>query len=199
MLGWSQHTSQNSRLLLICCLLACQQWPPLPPSDVLPGPRQHYPSQLSTLISSDNLHPSGELHHGGGGARLSTWHGQEHALGLSHETGQSPRHSQPASSTLFWEKATMCVLFMNEVHVAQAPLTIPLVVKLAKGTSFLVLNPRAWVPHMCFKLLTPQGGYLNLCNPPFLCPLLEVHIPTWSLLFPSYLTLSRYFFTAFFV
>ena len=49
----------------------------------------------------------------------------------------------------------MCMLFMNEVHVAQAPLTIPLVVKLAKGTSFLMLNPRVWVPYMYPRVWVP--------------------------------------------
>lgn len=109
------------------------------------SPRQFLLSQLYTLISNSNLHCSGELHNGAEWARVGTWHGPEHKLEPSWEIDQSPRQSQSAPSTLFQEQANVCVLFMKEIHVEQAPMTVPLVFKLAKGTHFPVYSDAPYV------------------------------------------------------
>ena len=58
----------------------------------------------------------------------------------------------------------------------------------ARRRILLTSVPKTWVPKVQFKLLTPQGESLSLCNPPsHLCPSLQTQsqpdcfssLPTW--------------------
>lgn len=75
--------------------------------------------------------------------------------------------SQSASSTFFFEQASMCDMpFMSGVpSFSQCPLQSHRCSYQPRGLVFLVLGPRAGGPGMWFEL-TPWGGSLSLCNIP---------------------------------
>ena len=111
----SPGLSQSSRPLLLCCLHKCQQWPLLPHSDAILGVSQLCPSQLHTPLSHYSRCSSVELCHGARVARVGARLRLVLVLGWLWETGQSSGQFQSASCTLFWELASVCVLFMSRV------------------------------------------------------------------------------------
>ena len=74
-----------------------------------------------------------------------------------------------------------------ESRFLTAFLLISLVFSPSKGTVFPVSDSRVEVPNTWLKLLTSLWGSPSLCNPPpLLWRLPGAQVPTWSLLFPSY-------------
>ena len=110
-------------------------------------------------------------------SRNSAWAGV--LTGVFMETGSE----FPAVCLLPWhcfrsKKACTCMSWVESKFLTSL-VSYPLVFKPVKSIQPSVWDFTVWDPSMCFKLLTPRGGSLSMCNHPLLvCPLLTVQVPT---------------------
>ena len=174
------HTSQSSRLLLICCFCKHQQWPSLLCSDAMLGLSRFCPHQLHTLLGNGSLQSTGEL--------CQSKRAWEWVLGVGWGMcwggcGKIARvlgsFNLPPLLCFRWVSKCVCTLHEWSLGFLQPSCYYHWFSNQPRELVFLVLDPRAGVPNMWFELLTPQGRSLNPCNPlPHLCPLLRVQFPT---------------------